>query len=158
MNNDEVSCCVEWLFVYLFVEPTSQTHSSRDMLLLVICPVIIKLVITSALLGNVVSYSSTLRSTCLIPLLWHKILEMLTPVLIGRCQNPQCITVWWLWGCVAADQAECPYRPKSTAKIHHVGVRTDLDHIHPFIKQYPIMTPVSFIDIILPATLLKWCQ
>lgn len=42
-----------FLFIYYsFVDPETQACSSRDLLLIVGFPVIIKLVITSALLGN----------------------------------------------------------------------------------------------------------
>lgn len=31
-------------------------------------------------------------------------------VLIERCQNRECITVWCIWGCVPADQSEWPWK------------------------------------------------
>lgn len=42
-----------YLSIDLFVDPETQACSSRELLLIVSFPVVIKLVITSALLGNI---------------------------------------------------------------------------------------------------------
>ena len=59
-------------------------------------------------------------------LLLLKLLKKLMLALIERCQNTQCITVCWVWGCIAAEQSGWLCWPLSTTECTnngHVSIR-----------------------------------
>ncbi|XP_067260313.1 B-cell receptor CD22-like [Chanodichthys erythropterus] len=62
-------------------------------------------------------------------------------VLIERCQNTQCLTVCYVWSCMAADQSGCPCYPCPPLKEPTVG-------LGPAIRVDVTLTCATYLSII----------